>query len=100
VKGAVLPKVKVVTPLVDAALDEAPSPAGQAEGAALVALAAVFVVILGEGILVASSGFMSEDFDQLVQGKVLPLFTPTLLVFLAGSSAYGERSFAVASGLH
>jgi hypothetical protein len=89
VKGKVTPRVKVVTPLVDAALDAPPTEAGKSEAAVLTALAVVFFAILGEGLLVASSGFMSAEMDQLVQTRVLPVFTPTLLVFLAGSSLYG-----------
>ena len=66
-KGKVEPKVKVVTPTVDAALDAPPTKVGEAETAALQALAAVFVAILIEGLLVASSGFMSEEQDTWVQ---------------------------------
>jgi hypothetical protein len=43
---------------------------------------------------------MSAEMDQLVQARVLPVFTPTLLVFLAGSSLYGvdcHASFAAAA---
>jgi hypothetical protein len=32
---------------------------------------------------------MSAEMDALAQDVVYPLFTPTLGVFLAGSSAYG-----------
>jgi hypothetical protein len=109
-KGKVQPKVKVVTPTVDAALDEPPTQAGQAETAALLSLSAVFAAILVEGLTVASAGFMSDDMDTWVQVRplcslevndahrffwccfqatILPLFTPTLLLFLLGSSSYG-----------
>ena len=66
-KGKVQPKVKVLTPTVDAALDEPPTQAGQAETAALLALSAVFAAILVEGLTVASAGFMSDDMDTWVQ---------------------------------
>ena len=89
-------KVKVVTPLVDAALDEAPTAAGQAETSALALLTLVFVLILAEGLLVASSGFMSEAQDAWVTSTVLPAFAPTLGVFLLGSSAYGAAWRATA----
>ena len=66
-KGKVQPKVKVLTPAVDAALDAPPTEAGQAETAALLALAGVFTAILGEGLMVAAAGFMSDDMDAWVQ---------------------------------
>lgn len=87
--GRTQAKVKVVTPLVDAALDEAPTAAGQAETTALAALTLVFLTILGEGLLVATAGFMSEEQDGWVTANVLPAFAPTLGLFLFGSSAYG-----------
>ena len=89
-----------------------PTPAAQNETAALLALTAVFLAIIVEGLLVASSGFMSEEWDGIVQARprcaaprgcaprraradapaqnnVLPIFAPTLGLFLLGSSAYG-----------
>ncbi len=69
VKGRVQAKVKVSTPAVDAALDAPPTEAGRAETSALLALSAGFVAILVEGLLVASSGFMSDEWDGIVQAR-------------------------------
>lgn len=52
-------------------------------------LSFLFLLILGEGIFLGASGFLSERADQFAQDVVYPLFSPTLGVFLAGSSAYG-----------
>lgn len=52
-------------------------------------LAFLFFLILGEGIFLGASGFMSQEADQFAQDVVYPLFSPTLGVFLAGSTVYG-----------
>jgi hypothetical protein len=108
------PKVTVSTPTVDRALSDAPPTVeAQNETTALLLLTLVFVIILVEGLLVAASGFMSEEWDGIVQvrprgyagrccapiaaltrgrgpqNNVLPLFAPTLGLFLLGSSSYG-----------
>lgn len=52
-------------------------------------LGLLFAVILLEGIFLGASGFLSEEADQFAQDVVYPLFSPTLGLFLAGSTAYG-----------
>ena len=114
VKGKLQAKVKVSTPMVDAVLDAPPSEQARGETQAVLALTGVFLAIMVEGLLVAGSGFMSEEWDGFVQvsvacscaaacfsrahavtscpahqANVLPIFAPTLGLFLAGSSAYG-----------
>jgi hypothetical protein len=118
VKGKLQAKVKVSTPTVDAVLSDAPqSDTARAETTAVLALTAVFVAIMVEGLLVAASGFMSEEWDGIVQvrrtqrrlrsrvrprtepalprprpqSNVLPIFAPTLGLFLLGSSSYGAH---------
>jgi hypothetical protein len=49
----------------------------------------LFCVILGEGIFLAGSGFMSVEADQFAQDVVYPAFSPTLGLFLLSSSLYG-----------
>ena len=49
----------------------------------------LFIVILGEGIFLAGSGFMSVEADQFAQDFVYPAFSPTLGLFLLSSSLYG-----------
>ena len=52
-------------------------------------LGILFFLILAEGIFLGASGFLSEEADQFGQDVIYPLFSPTLGVFLAGSTAYG-----------
>ena len=73
VKGKLQAKVKVSTPTVDAALDGAPpTESAQAETTAVLGLTAVFAAIMIEGLLVAASGFMSEEWDGIVQARAPP----------------------------
>ena len=111
------PKVTVSTPTVDRALGDAPPTVeAQNETTALLLLTLVFIIIIVEGLLVASSGFMSEEWDGIVQvrprrccapiaaltrsrgaqNNVLPLFAPTLGLFLLGSSSYGAAAARLA----
>ncbi|GAB4816857.1 hypothetical protein N2152v2_003903 [Parachlorella kessleri] len=53
------------------------------------ALAVLFLVILAEGLFLGASGFLSESVDQFAQDVVYPLFSPSVGVFLLGSSGYG-----------
>jgi hypothetical protein len=69
-KGTLQAKVKVSTPTVDAALgNAAPSELARNETTAVLLLTAVFLAIMVEGLLVASSGFMSEQWDGFVQAR-------------------------------
>jgi len=52
-------------------------------------LALLFLLILVEGIFLGASGFLSESADQFATDVMYPLFSPTLGVFLAGSTFYG-----------
>jgi len=49
----------------------------------------LFTVILGEGVFLAASGFLSEDIDKFAMDYVYPAFSPTLIFFLVCSSLYG-----------
>jgi hypothetical protein len=70
VKGRLQAKVKVSTPTADAALGNAPpTEVARAETTAVLALTAVFAVFMIEGFIVASSGFMSEEWDAIVQAR-------------------------------
>jgi hypothetical protein len=72
-KGRLQAKVKVSTPTVDAVLGDAPpSETAQAETSAVLALTAVFLLIMVEGLLVAASGFMSEEWDGIIQARAAP----------------------------
>lgn len=69
--------------------DKPPSQIQQVETTVVQGLGLLFLLILAEGIFLGASGFMSAEMDALAQDVVYPLFTPTLGLFLAGSSAYG-----------
>ena len=69
--------------------DQPPSQIQQVETTVVQGLGLLFLLILAEGIFLGASGFMSAEMDALAQDVVYPLFTPTLGLFLAGSSAYG-----------
>ena len=69
--------------------DQPPSQIQQVETTVVQGLGLLFLLILAEGIFLGASGFMSAEMDQLAQDVVYPLFTPTLGLFLAGSTAYG-----------
>lgn len=64
--------------------------AQQTENTVISGLALLFFIILAEGVFLAGSGFMNEAVDQFAQNVVYPAFSPTLGLFLAGSTAYGE----------
>jgi len=81
---------KVITPIVDQVYGNAQqTPEQQAENAAVSFLGLLFLVILGEGVFLAGSGFFSEAVDQFAADVVYPAFSPTVIVFLACSSLYG-----------
>ncbi|PSC75913.1 5 -nucleotidase isoform B [Micractinium conductrix] len=61
----------------------------KAENTVVSVLAILFFVILGEGIFLGASGFLSAEMDQFAQDVVFPAFTPTLGLFLAISTGYG-----------
>ena len=50
-------------------------------------------VILVEGIALAASGFLPEEWDKLFVKYLYPSFTPTVGLFVAGSVAYGVLKY-------
>jgi hypothetical protein len=88
--GKVKPQVKVNAPVVDAVTGKAPAtPESQIETAAVLTLFYFFLAILVEGLLLAGSGFLPEEWDQFIQDKIYPSYSPTVLLFLGVSSFYG-----------
>lgn len=63
--------------------------AQQFENGIISFLGLLFFVILGEGIFLAASGFLDESADAFAQNVVYPAFSPTIILFLAGSTLYG-----------
>lgn len=46
-------------------------------------------LILVEGVTLAASGFLPEEWDQFLVKFIYPIFTPTVFLFVAGSVGYG-----------
>jgi threonine/homoserine/homoserine lactone efflux protein len=68
----------------------APKPVeSQYETAAVQFLGLLFLLILIEGVFLAGSGFLPDALDEFARTTVYSAFSPTLGVFLAGSTAYG-----------
>lgn len=81
---------KVISATRDQVYGDAPmTPIQQFENSVISFLALLFFIILGEGIFLAASGFMSEAADQFAQDVVYPAFSPSLGLFLLSSSLYG-----------
>jgi len=61
----------------------------QYESAFLLLWAGLGILILVEGILLAASGFLPEEWDKFLVKYLYPDFTPTVVLFLLGAVAYG-----------
>ncbi|KGN57284.1 protein LOW PSII ACCUMULATION 2, chloroplastic [Cucumis sativus] len=51
------------------------------------------VVILVQGIVLAASGFLPEEWDKFFVKYLYPSFTPTVSLFVAGTVAYGVLKY-------
>ncbi|KAK6936332.1 hypothetical protein RJ641_033362 [Dillenia turbinata] len=80
-------KPAIFTP--DGAAREKAEEVRRNESAFLLAWLGFGAVILVEGIALAASGFLPEEWDKFFVKYVYPSFTPTVFLFVAGTVFYG-----------
>ncbi|XP_022140851.1 protein LOW PSII ACCUMULATION 2, chloroplastic [Momordica charantia] len=73
--------------------EEAAKEQGRNESYFLLTWLGLGAVILVEGIVLAASGFLPEEWDKFLVKYLYPSFTPTVSLFVAGTVAYGVLKY-------
>ncbi|PQM37503.1 protein LOW PSII ACCUMULATION 2 chloroplastic isoform X2 [Prunus yedoensis var. nudiflora] len=93
-KKRVIRRSPVERPLLYSEEDEAKAKEmGTNESAFVLAWLGLGGVILAQGLLLAASGFLPEEWDKFFVKYLYPSFTPTVGLFVAGSVAYGVLKY-------
>ncbi|XP_008234374.1 PREDICTED: protein LOW PSII ACCUMULATION 2, chloroplastic isoform X1 [Prunus mume] len=93
-KKRVIRRSPVEKPLLYSEEDEAKAKEmGTNERAFVLAWLGLGGVILAQGLLLAASGFLPEEWDKFFVKYLYPSFTPTVGLFVAGSVVYGVLKY-------
>ncbi|XP_068328401.1 protein LPA2 [Pyrus communis] len=93
-RAAVIRRSPVEKPLLYSEEDEAKAKEmGTNESAFVFAWLGLGGVILAQGLILAASGFLPEDWDKFLVKYLYPSFTPTVGLFVAGSVVYGAVKY-------
>ncbi|XP_004309064.1 PREDICTED: protein LOW PSII ACCUMULATION 2, chloroplastic [Fragaria vesca subsp. vesca] len=89
-RASIIRRSPVEKPVLFSEVEEAKAKEmGSNESAFVVAWLGLGGVILVEGLALATSGFLPDEWDKLFVKYLYPSFTPTVLLFIAGTTAYG-----------
>lgn len=73
-------------------LERAKQDTGRSNGEStfLLGMGGYFVSLLMGGLLLAGSGLLPEGYDEVLQSRLYPLYSPAIGVFVVLSGLYGQ----------